>query len=107
MKVTLTYSEAVEMLKKAYYPHYLSVNKNVELEIEPNVTDAIAVTEDNPWFDVPKDWNYDQCPHGKDFGKIEILTWSGHNCSGPASDWTVMWRQDNHPSDIIQYRKVI
>ena len=104
MKVTLTYSEAVDMLKKAYYPSYLSINENVELEIKPEVT--IAVTEDNPWIDVPKDWNYNQCPHGKDFGEIEVRTRSGGTYSGLAGAWTAGWSQDNYPFGIIQYRKV-
>lgn len=105
MKVTLTYSEAVEMLKKAYYPSYLSINENVGLEIEPDVT--VAVTEDNPWIDVPKDWCNWWCPSGKDFGKVEIYLRNGETDTGPSSDWDAIWDQDNNPYDIVKYRKAI
>lgn len=101
MKVTLTYSEAVEMLKKAYYP----LTANVELQIEHEVT--AVVPEDNPWIDVSKNWRSNQCPDGYDIGTIEICTRDGHGAIGSSTSWTSMWKQENHSLDIIKYRKVL
>lgn len=103
--ITLTRSELLELVRKAY-PEIKSVCEVRVVEDTSLVALNKQATEDsNAWIDVPPDWKYFRCPTEYPTGTIlELLFKSGRKVVADCNGYPICWRQDGADIDIVKYR---
>lgn len=102
--VTLTRSELIELVRKAY-PEIKNIS---EVKIVDNVQEWLnkrTDLESNDWIDVPNDWKSCRCPTDYPSGTIlELLFRSGRKGKDACDCYTLFWYQDGVDEDIVKYR---
>lgn len=101
MKVTVTYEEAIALIKEKY-----NLADSVEVVIEPETGKTESPVEVNPRKEVPKDWDEPWCPDEdirKENGKVEMRFASGITYKDYANRWSHAW----YNGQITHYRKAI
>jgi hypothetical protein len=105
--VEMTLAEITNLVKSAH---------NLDGNIVLKIVDQVEVAPDEQlsdfdkglWVDVPPDWNLPECPHDFDHSTmIDIQLRNGECDYGEPSFWTKNWQQDDHPFDIVCYRRRI